>query len=92
MLRRNGTLRLGSVADLLLPIGYTASYFAIAAVMYWGVVLEKQGIDLVYFHTREQEIAEFLFAAGVFIHVVYLFLDLPISSLRAKQSGPQQTV
>ena len=92
LLRRNGRLRLGSVADLLLPIGCTASYFAIAAVMYWGVVLEKQGIDLIYFHTREQEIAEFLFAAGVFIHVVYLFLDLPISSLRAKQSSPQQTV
>ena len=92
LLRRNGTLRLGSIADLLLPIGCTASYFAIAAVMYWGVVLEKQGIDLVYFHTREQEIAEFLFAVGVFIHVVYLFLDLPMSSLKTQQSRLEQSL
>ena len=92
LLRRNGTLRLGSIADLLLPIGCTASYFAIAAVMYWGVVLEKQGIDLIYFHTREQEIAEFLFAVGVFIHVVYLFLDLPMSSLKTQQSRLEQSL
>ena len=92
LLRRKGTLQLGSIADLLLPIGCTASYFAIAAVMYWGVVLEKQGIDLVYFHTREQEIAEFLFAVGVFIHVVYLFLDLPMSSLKTQQSRLEQSL
>ena len=92
LLRRNGTLHLGSIADLLLPIGCTASYFAIAAVMYWCVVLEKQGVDLLYFHTREQEIAEFLFAVGVFIHVVYLFLDLPMASLKTQQSRLEQSL
>ena len=78
--RQKQWLRLGSIADVLFPIGCTASYFGIAALMYWGVVLEKQGVDLLYFHTREQEIAEFLFAVGVFVHVVYLYIDLPVSS------------
>ena len=45
--------------------------------MYWGVVTEKSGIDLIYLRTREQEIAEFLFAVGVFIHDVYLYLSRP---------------
>ena len=74
--RRSGSIRLGSWMDVVLPLGCTASYFGIAALMYWGVVAEKSGIDLIYLHTREQEIAEFLFAVGVFIHVVYLYLSL----------------
>ena len=77
LLRRYGLIRLGSWIDVIMPIGCTASYFGIAALMYWGVVAEKSGIDLIYLHTREQEIAEFLFAVGVFIHVVYLYLSLP---------------
>ena len=74
VLRRKGALRIGSLADVLFPLGCTASYFGIAAIMYWGVVMEKWGIDLVLLHTREQEIAEFLFSVGVFIHVVYLYV------------------
>ena len=77
LVRRSGLIRLGSWMDVILPLGCTASYFGIAALMYWGVVAEKSGIDLIYLHTREQEIAEFLFAVGVFIHVVYLYLNLP---------------
>ena len=77
LVRRSGSIRLGSWMDVVLPLGCTASYFGIAALMYWGVVAEKSGIDLMYLHTREQEIAEFLFAVGVFIHVVYLYLSQP---------------
>ena len=42
------------VTDLVLPASCTFSYFAIAALLYWGVVLEKAGVDLAYLHTREQ--------------------------------------
>ena len=77
LVRCSGSIRLGSWIDVILPLGCTASYFGVAALMYWGVVAEKNGIDLIYLHTREQEIAEFLFAVGVFIHVVYLYLSLP---------------
>ena len=82
VLRRRGLLAFGSLADVLLPLGCTASYFAIAALMYWGVVMEKWGVDLVLLHTREQEIAEFLFSVGVFIHVAYLYLGHADSGLR----------
>ena len=85
--RQKQWLKLGSIADILLPIGCTASYFGIAAVMYWGVVLEKQGVDLLYLHTREQEIAEFLFAVGVFVHSVYLYIDLPFTSISKQGSA-----
>ena len=61
-------------SDLVLPISCACSYFAIAAVIYWGVVLEKAGVDLAYLHTREQEIAECLAAIGIFIHCVSLYL------------------
>ena len=60
--------------DLVLPISCACSYFTIAAVIYWGVVLEKAGVDLAYLHTREQEIAECLAAIGIFIHCVSLYL------------------
>ena len=77
LVRCSGSIRLRSWMDVVLPLGCTASYFGIAALMYWGVVAEKSGIDLIYLHTREQEIAEFLFAVGVFIHIVYLYLSRP---------------
>ena len=77
LVRCSGSIRLGSWMDVVLPLGCTASYFGIAALMYWGVVAEKSGIDLIYLHTREQEIAEFLCAVGVFIHIVYLYLSRP---------------
>ena len=77
LVRYSGSIRLGSWLDVVLLLGCTASYFGIAALMYWGVVAEKSGIDLIYLHTREQEIAEFLFAVGVFIQVVYLYLSRP---------------
>ena len=41
------------------------------------MVAEKSGIDLICLHTRDREIADFLFAVGVFIHVVYLYLNRP---------------
>ena len=62
------------VATLILPVSCSLSYFLIAVVIYWGVVVEKSGIDLAYLHTREQEIAECLAAIGIFIHCVSLYL------------------
>ena len=60
---------------LMLPVSCAFSYFAVAAVIYWGVVVEKAGVDLAYLHTREQEIAECLAAIGIFIHCVSLYLN-----------------
>ena len=91
LVRCSGSIRLGSWIDVILPLGCTASYFGVAALMYWGVVAEKNGIDLIYLHTREQEIAEFLFAVGVFIHVVYLYLSLPELSCAGSNSSSDQT-
>ena len=88
LVRCSGSIRFGSWIDVILPLGCTASYFGVAALMYWGVVAEKNGIDLIYLHTREQEIAEFLFAVGVFIHVVYLYLSQPdMPSVDSVSSG-----
>ena len=66
--------RRSNLAALVLPASCAFSYFAIAALIYWGVVLEKAGVDLAYLHTREQEIAECLAAIGIFIHCVSLYL------------------
>ena len=62
------------LAELVLPANCAFSYFAIAALIYWGVVVEKAGVDLAYLHTREQEIAECLASIGIFIHCVSLYL------------------
>ena len=66
--------RRSRLAVLVLPASCSFSYFAIAALIYWGVVVEKAGVDLAYLHTREQEIAECLAAIGIFIHCVSLYL------------------
>ena len=66
--------RRSRLAVLVLPACCSFSYFAIAALIYWGVVVEKAGVDLAYLHTREQEIAECLAAIGIFIHCVSLYL------------------
>jgi len=75
-------LRQRKFLDLVLPTSCACSYFTIAAVIYWGVVVEKAGVDLAYLHTREQEIAECLAAIGIFIHCVSLYLkpSQPLSS------------
>jgi hypothetical protein len=72
--RRSGWLRSHTLADILLPVWCTASYFLIAAVIYWCVVAAKAGVDFEFFHTREQELGELLFYSGLFVHSVYLYL------------------
>ena len=72
--RRSGWLRSRSLADILLPVWCTASYFLIAAIIYWCVVAAKAGVDFEFFHTREQELGELLFYSGLFVHSVYLYL------------------
>ena len=66
--------RHSAMVRLVLPASCAFSYFLIAAVIYWGVVVEKAGVDLADLHTREQEIAEGLAAIGIFIHCVSLCL------------------
>ena len=82
--RRLGWLRPFSLADILLPIWCAASYFLIAAIIYWCVVAAKAGVDFQFFHTREQEIGELLFYSGLFVHSVYLYLK----SVGVKPSRP----
>ena len=53
-----------SMADALLPPPILFSYFCLAALIYVGVAVEKLGIDVPVLVTREQEVAECLFALG----------------------------
>lgn len=78
-LERQHRLASPSIADALLPCPLLLGYFGIAALIYIGVVIEKQGIDIPILITREQEIAECLFALGVLIHScrTYLHWGLP---------------
>ena len=79
LLRLTGMLKKRSLADVLLPLGCTASYFLMASAFYWFTVAEKSGIDLAYFHTREQEIGELFFYCGIFIHAMHLYFVSPQS-------------
>jgi hypothetical protein len=72
--RRSGWLKPRSLADILLPVWCTASYFLIAAIIYWCVVAAKAGVDFEFFHTREQELGELMFYSGLFVHSVNLYL------------------
>ena len=77
--RHSDMVRPMSIADILLPLGCTASYFLVASIIYWCTVMEKTGIDLIYFHTREQEIGELFFYSGILIHSMHLYFASPQS-------------
>ncbi len=77
LIRHASMMRPRSIAEILLPLGCTASYFLVASVIYWCTVLEKTGIDLIYFHTREQELGELFFYSGMFIHSMHLYFESP---------------
>ena len=79
LLRSFGLVRPLSFADILLPLGCTASYFLVASVFYWLTVVDKSGAGLVFFHSREQEIGELFFYCGILIHSVYAYLVSPRS-------------
>ena len=74
-LRSRGKIKIGSISDLLFPIGCTSSYFFFAAFIYLGVVLLKSGVFVPLLHTREQEIGELLFSLGFFIHSTNIYLN-----------------
>ncbi len=74
-LRNRRGITIGSIADIIFPIGCTSSYFFFAAVIYLGVVLLKSGIFVPLLHTREQEIGELLFSVGFFIHSTNIYLN-----------------
>ena len=73
---RSSKIKSFSPADLLLPQSSLVGYFGIPAIVLIAVVIEKNGIDIPMFLTGEQEIAECLFAAGVFLHSCKLYLKL----------------
>ncbi len=74
-LRRKQKITKGSISDIILPLGCCSSYFALATLIYFGVVLLKAGFYIPFLHTREQEMGELFFAIGVFIHSCYLFVN-----------------
>ena len=74
-LRWNQKIKVGSTADIIFPLGCCSSYFALASLIYFGVVLLKSGIFIPFLHTREQEMGELFFAIGVFIHSCYIFTN-----------------
>ena len=77
LLRLAGWVKKRSFADILLPLGCTATYFLTASIFYWFTVFVKSGIDLGYFHSREQEIGELFFYCGIFIHSMHLYFVSP---------------
>ena len=77
-LRRKQQIKIGSISDILLPLGCCSSYFACASLIYFGVVLLKSGVYVPFLHTREQEMGELFFAIGLFIHSCYLFINCEI--------------
>ncbi len=78
-LRKKQRIKLGSTSDIIFPLGCCSSYFAIASIIYLGVVLLKAGIFIPFLHTREQEMGELFFAIGVFIHSSYIFTNCEIT-------------
>ena len=80
LLRRRGMVKARSLADILLPLGCSASYFLVASIFSWCTVAEKSGIDLMYFHTREQEIGELFFYSGILIHSMHLYFTSPLNT------------
>ena len=78
LLRLTGIVKASSLADILLPLGCTTSYFLVASIFSWCTVIEKSGFDLIYFHTREQEIGELFFYSGILIHSMHLYFTSPI--------------
>ena len=80
VLRLAGRVKKRSLTDILLPLGCTTSYFFVASIFSWCTVIEKSGIDLIYFHTREQEIGELFFYSGILIHAMYLYLTSPMDT------------
>lgn len=63
-----------SMADALLPTPILFAYFFLAALIYVGVAVEKLGIDVPVLVTREQEVAECLFALAVLLHAGRCYL------------------
>ena len=63
-----------SAFDALLPSPILLAYFCLAAIIYVGVAVEKLGIDVPVLVTREQEVAECLFALGVLLHACRCYL------------------
>ena len=53
-LRWNKRIKIGSTSDIIFPLGCCSSYFAIASIIYLGVILLKAGIFIPFLHTREQ--------------------------------------
>ena len=74
-LRWNKRIKIGSTSDIILPLGCCSSYFAIASIIYLGVILLKAGIFIPFLHTREQEMGELIFAICIFIHSSYIFTN-----------------
>lgn len=73
-LERRRPIRPHTSADALLPEGCLLAYFALAAVIYIGVAIERGGTDVPILITREQEVLECLFALGVLLHAGRLYL------------------
>ena len=82
LLQRQGWLRSWSAVDAALPVGCLIGYFLLATAIYIPVALEKGGLDVPVLVTRDQEVAELLFALGVLLHACrnYLHRAAPIRS------------
>jgi hypothetical protein len=74
LLERRGRIRPFSILDALLPQPFLFSTFLVAAAIYVGVAIEKAGTDVPILITREQEVAECLFALGVLLHAARSYL------------------
>ncbi|NQV10734.1 MAG: hypothetical protein HQ527_06180 [Cyanobacteria bacterium] len=55
-------------------MGCLIGYFLLATAIYIPVALEKGGLDVPVLVTRDQEVAELLFAFGVLLHACRNYL------------------
>ena len=74
VLERRGALRRFSILDAVLPQPFLFGTFLVAAAIDVGVAMAKAGTDVPVLITREQELAECLFALGVFLHAARSYL------------------
>ena len=73
-LNSKNKLKPNSILDLILPPISLIGYFLIGGLIYLGLTLQMQGINIPILMPRDQEIIECFFALGVLFHSCRIYL------------------
>ncbi len=68
-------IRSNTIADIVLPPFFLIGYFSIGALLYFGLVLQMNGINIPILIPRDQELMECFFALGILIHSCRTYLN-----------------